>query len=139
MSIKKILIRSILFSFCFTILTVAIIQIQHLVYRENLFNAGYDDDLWTLINLNAISIIFLFAFIPLAIASLIFNFFVKDFISKFFYWFVGSIPIGFLAHYVYGAFFVGGINGLFIGLFLILYLVFAFYSNYLLILKNDKA
>ncbi|GEM_PF-3128440 len=138
MSVIKIFIRSIIFSIVFTCFKFIVDVLMNLVLKKELIDLGTYRGIMPEFSFHDYFTVFLIVFIPLLLSALIFNFFVKDLISKIFYWIIAAIPI---LTYVWFSLYVisyGGMKGFLLFFSNSVFLFIAFYYNYKMINKELK-
>lgn len=138
MSVIKIFIRSIIFSIVFTCYKFIVDVLMNLVLKKDLIDLGTYSGIMPEFSFNDYLMVFLLVSIPLLLSALIFNFFVKDLISKIFYWIIAAIPI---LTCIWGSLHVinyGGMKGFLLFFSNSVFLFIAFYYNYRMINKEKE-
>lgn len=136
MSVAKIFYHTIIYALCFLFLRFIVDTLKNMVLKIELINTGVYSGVFPEISIFEYGISFMIVFLPLLLSSLSFNFFVKDLISKFFYWFIATIPI---LYYLWISLLVltyGGVKGFLIFSLLVFYLILVFFYNYRMINKK---
>lgn len=136
MTVIKIFIRSIIFSITFAVFSFIMDFLIHIISKQRQIDMGIEPSFMPSFTLNDFGAVFLIAFLPFLIASLSFNFFVKDRISKIFYWIVAAAPI--LVYLWFSTYVIayGKIEEFLLYFFNPIFLFIAFYYNYRTIKKE---
>jgi hypothetical protein len=136
MSVIKIFIRSIIFSIVFTCFKFIVDVLMNLVLKKELIDLGTYRGITPEFSFNDYFMVFLLVSIPLLLSALIFNFFIKDLISKIFYWIIAALPILIYAWFSLYVISYGGMKGFLLFFSNSVFLFIAFYYNYRMINKE---
>lgn len=138
MSVIKKYCRPIIYALIFIILRFSIDNLHNIILKEKLIDLGTYSSVTREISLHDYGISFLIVFLPFLIASLCYNFFIKDFISISFYWIIALFPIFYYVWISLLVFTYGGLNGFLLYFLNPVFLFIGFYYNYKMIDKSKK-
>lgn len=138
MSIIKKYCRSIIYSLTFILLRFSIDILHNIILKEKLIDLGTYSGVMGEISLYDYEISFLIVLLPFLVASLCYNFFIKDFISISFYWIIALFPIFYYVWTSLLVFTYGVFNGFLLYFLNPVFLFVGFYYNYKMIDKSKK-